>query len=71
MHNPERINEALSISAVSDIVYNDQTGTTKRRSDKFTGKLNPSSESNKTNESVGGDVPMDPISIVAQGNVRT
>lgn len=69
VHEPEVKNDALSMTAISDIIRNEQISIKKRKSDRFPGRLNSGPEPNKTNENVGLGVSRDVNSRLTLSNV--
>lgn len=69
LHNSEDMNDTLSISALSDIIHNEQTGIKNRRSSRFPGKSQSMFERNETNKNVAHGVSRDTYNTVTLSNV--
>jgi hypothetical protein len=69
LHKSEDMNDTLSISALSDIIHNEQIGIKNRRSSRFPGKSQWSFEQNKTNENVAHGASRDSDNTVTLSNV--
>jgi hypothetical protein len=69
MDEPEDMNDTLPMSAISDVIRNEQIGINKRKTERFPRKLYSRSEPNETNESVGLGVSRDAHGRVTLSNV--
>jgi hypothetical protein len=69
LHQAEEVNDAISMSAISDIIHNERIGVKNRRGNRLPGKPQPSLEQNKTNENVAHGVRRDSNNTVTLSNV--
>jgi hypothetical protein len=69
LHKSDDLNDTLSISAISDIIHNEQTGIKNRRGNRFPGKSQSRFEQNKANTNVAHGASSDSDNAVTLSNV--